>query len=447
MLLDHIKALFHVDILSIIMIVLVNFIGIIVYCFSRTYMKGDQHYRYFLRNMCCLLTSIIIMTMADNLFLFLSAWCCCNWMLVKLIVHKSTWQAAKASGSRAAQNFILGFIFVMLAFALMYHATGSFSIQYIIHHAQTTGYMLMALILLLLGAMTQSAIWPFQGWLISSLNAPTPVSAIMHAGIVNGGGFLLARFAPLYFNAPALLDIIFIVGIATALLGSLWKLMQHDVKRMLGCSTMGQMGFMLAQCGLGLFAAALAHLCWHGMFKAYLFLASGGAAQEKRLDLGYPPSLICFLFALVCGALGSYLFAIISHINFIPTDTRLIVVGIVFIAGSQLALTLLRGAAFKIWPLAMLATALLGLFYGVNVYLFDELLSPLNLMQAQPLNAVHISAMFILIFAWLCILFIRYANYKSELPDRLLKSYVKTLNQSQPHPTTITTHRKGYDYV
>ena len=442
-----IVGMFHVDILSIIMISLVSFIGIVVYFFSRRYMKGDDLYQQFFLNILVLLISVILITIADNLVLFLSAWCCCNLILARLIVHKSTWKAAKASGRLATRNFILGFSFIILAFAILYKVTGSLSIQYIVHNSNDYWYTLIALILLLMGAMTQSAIWPFHDWLISSLNAPTPVSALMHAGIVNGGGFLLARFAPLYFNFPKFLSIIFMVGLTGALLGSLWKLMQHDVKRMLACSTMGQMGFMFVQFGLGFFASGLAHLFWHGMFKAYLFLASGSAAQEKRLDLGCPPSLVCFLFSLACGALGSYIFAIINHKNWLPSDTSLIIVGIVFIAGSQLALTVLRGASVKKFPLAMIVTSVMATLYGANVYFFDLILSPLELMQPQPLTIVHVISLIMLAISWLFILFFRYSNYKADLPNWLMRSYVKALNNSQPYPDTITSYRKGYDYV
>ena len=87
----------------------------------------------------------------------------------------------------------------------------------------------------------------------------------MHAGLVNGGGFLIVRFAPLYLNYPGILNIIFIIGLSTAIMGTLWKLMQSDIKRMLACSTMAQMGFMIAQCGLGLFSAAIAHIILHGL--------------------------------------------------------------------------------------------------------------------------------------------------------------------------------------
>ena len=440
-------GMLHIDMLSTIMISLVSFIGIIVYVFSRRYMKGDALYRQFFWNILILLLSVILMTVSDNLLLFLSAWCCCNWILAQLIIHKSSWKAAKASGRLAIGNFMLGFGFILLSFSLLYKETGSLSIQYIVQSSMDYWYASIALIMLLMGAMTQSAIWPFHRWLTSSLNSPTPVSALMHAGIVNGGGFLLARFAPLYFNSPAMLNMIFIVGLTTALLGSLWKLMQHDVKRMLACSTMGQMGFMFVQFGLGLFASAVAHLCWHGMFKAYLFLASGSAAQEKRLDLGYPPSFICFLFSLVCGALGSYIFSIINHKNWLPSDTSLIIVGIIFIAGTQLSLTVLRGAYFKRLPIAIVFTAIMATLYGANVYFFDFILSPLALMQPQPLSPLHFIAFIMFTIAWLFILFLRYSNNKAELPIWLLRSYVKTLNSSQPHPDTITNYRKGYDYA
>ena len=174
----------------------------------------------------------------------------------------------------------------------------------------------------------------------------------MHAGLVNGGGFLLARFAPLYVEHSILLTAIFVIGLATALLGTLWKLMQSDVKRMLACSTMGQMGFMLAQCGLGLFPAAVAHLVWHGLFKAYLFLASGGAAQEKRLDLGYPPKPATFFLALLCGVAGSLGFALTSAQSWFAGDTTLVLMVVAFLAASQFALPILREKALRTLPFA-----------------------------------------------------------------------------------------------
>jgi NAD(P)H-quinone oxidoreductase subunit 5 len=443
----NILTIFHIDTLSIIMICLVSFIAAIVYSFSKRYMKGDALYQSFFSKILILPLCVITVSISDNLILFLAAWFCCNLILSQLIVHKPTWLASKASGKLARQNFIVGFALITLAFAIFYQTTGSLSIQYIVHNPQDSSYTLIALSALVMGAMTQSAIWPFHRWLISSLNSPTPVSALMHAGIVSGGGLLLARFSPIYFNYPNTLSLIFIIGLTSALLGSLWKLMQHDVKRMLACSTMGQMGFMFVQMGLGLFASALAHLCWHGLFKCYLFLDSGSAAQEKRINLHYSPNVLCFVFSLACGALGAYIFQMTTHKSFSVSDTTLIILSIVFIIGTQLSLSVLRDSPFKRFPLAISMTIIMASLYGANVYLFDLLLSPLNLTQPQPLNIFHISALVILSLTWLFILLIKYSNIKASVPNWLLKLYVQTLNSSQPHASTITTHRKGYHYV
>jgi NAD(P)H-quinone oxidoreductase subunit 5 len=302
-------------------------------------------------------------------------------------------------------------------------------------------------VLLLIGAMTQSAIWPFHRWLTSSLNSPTPVSAIMHAGLVNGGGFLLTRFAPLYLEHSTLLTVIFAIGLVSALLGTLWKLMQSDVKRMLACSTMGQMGFMLIQCGLGLFPAAVAHLVWHGMFKAYLFLASGGAAQEKRFDLSYPPNPFTFICALICGVIGSIGFSYATCKSWFADDTTLLLMVVAFLAASQFALSILCHKIRQKIPLALAATILMGLVYGSSVRLIEWMMEPMLLMHPQPLNALHIAGIIVLTLTWLLFLFIRNKDKTIESPAWILKGYVKSLNASQPHPPTVTTHRNHYQYL
>lgn len=445
--LSNVESMFYVDTLSIIVICLVSFIGIVVYAFATRYMHGDSIYFRFRKNLILLLSAVIVMSIADNLLVFLGAWFCCNWVLTRLIAHKSSWKAANASSMLALRNFLVGFSFIGLAFYMLYRFTGSLSIQNIIHNSIDTRYLLLPLCMLLFGAMSQSAIWPFNRWLISSLNAPTPVSALMHAGVVNGGGLLLTRFAPLYFNTPLMLNVIFILGLITALLGTLWKLMQNDVKRMLACSTMGQMGFMFVQIGLGFFASAIAHFCWHGLFKAYLFLASGSVAQEKRLDPSYPPRLLVFLFSLMCGLLASCIFVLVNKIDLIPLNTYLILFVMVFIAGTQLSLTILRDGVLKRLPVAMFATALLSSLYAINIHFFEKIMSP-TFMQAQPINLLHVIGLIFLTTVWLLFLFLRFnTGSKRVLSDWMSLAYVKALNGSQPHPATITSFRKGYDYV
>lgn len=136
--------------------------------------------------------------------------------------------------------------------------------------------------------MTKSAQFPFHVWLPGTIEAPTPVSAMLHAGIVNAGGFLVNRLAPLYAMAPTTLYLLFVVGSLTALTGAAAMLAQPSIKRTLVYSTMGQMGYMVMECGLGAFALAIFHLCAHGLFKATLFLNSGTNIHRARTEFKLP---------------------------------------------------------------------------------------------------------------------------------------------------------------
>ena len=442
-----ISSLFYVDALSIVMMVLVAFIGLCVSSFAWRYMKGDTKFRSFFIKLILLIVLVFTLVCADHLVLLFIAWCLSNVLLVQLMVHKTSWQAAKASGLLTARIFFLGLVCMAAALVAFYWVTGDASIQLLIHRHVYASTMLPALVLLLISAMTQSAIWPFHRWLISSLNSPTPVSALMHAGLVNGGGFLLIRFAPLYLNYSGLLAIIFVIGIISALLGTLLKLMQSDIKRMLACSTMGQMGFMLVQCGLGLFPAAVAHLVLHSMFKAYLFLASGGAAQEKRLKLDNSPRPLVFICALICGMVGSYGFRLASGETWLAGDTTFIPSFVAFLGASQCSLTLLNQNSRRNLLLALVAAGLFGSICGGNVYLIVLALKPMQLMQPMLLNGIHYLGIIVLALSWFSMLFIRDYERANQLPPWICKSYVIALNAGQPHPATVTVFRNQYKYL
>lgn len=447
MLTASLVKLFNFDMLAVIMITLVSFIGLIVGLFAARYMQGDSQYYGFFASLGLLVISVITMAASDNLLILLAAWGISNLLLIRLMIHKPTWKAARNSGWLAAKAFIIGFICLASAFILLYYCTRQTSIQAIFHSLNVNSPLsIIAMTLIVIAAMSQSAIWPFHRWLISSLNSPTPVSAMMHAGLVNGGGFLLVRFSYLYISSPTLLNIIFILGMGTALVGTLWKLMQNDIKRMLACSTMGQMGFMFVQCGLGLFPAAVAHLCWHGLFKANLFLSSNNVIQEKRLSTAPPPTATSFFLAGLCGILGSYLFSLVTHKSWLTSNTNLILLAIVLIVAVQFALSLLQTTPWKKLPMVILLTGLICVLYGFSVRIVEFILSPLHLMHPQALNAFYYIGLVLLITVWLIMLFKYKLVSNKRLSRRLPMLYVKALNASQPHPSTITSHRNHYRY-
>jgi len=441
------ESLFYIDGLAKVVICLIVFIGLIVALFAKEYLKGDSEYDFFFLVLPLLIVSVITTAAADNIFFFLASWFLSNAILTVMMIHKANWSAALASGKLAAKNFSIGFSCLSLAFILLHDQANQTSIQSILaFEYKDQAKLTIALLLILIAAMTQSAIYPFSSWLTSSLNSPTPVSALMHAGLVNGGGILLARFAPLYLNSPKILTLIFVIGIVTALIGTFWKLIQSNVKSMLACSTIGQMGFMIAQCGLGLFSAAIAHLFWHGCFKSYLFLTSGSAAQEKKFNLEYPPSLTSFAAALICGIFGILVFSIITNKTPLSLDSGLVLIVAAFIAATHFALNLLREKPLKNLAIAIILTSISAALYGTSIHVIESKLST-NLHHPQALNALHIAVIFIFISIWLSRLFLQ--NPKKE-KTRLMAMhyikmiYVKALNASQPASSTVTANRNQY---
>jgi NAD(P)H-quinone oxidoreductase subunit 5 len=440
-------SFFNIDPLAITIFMLVGSIGLVVGLFASRFMAGDRQYTSFFYLFSLLIISVICMAAADHLVLLLGSWGISNVLLVRLMIHKREWQPAANAGRLAARTFMVGFACLATACLLLYAGTGKTSIQAILRANDVANpFITGAAILLVIAAMTQSAIWPFHRWLLSSLNSPTPVSAIMHAGLVNGGGVLLARFAPLYVAQPNLLMIIFITGVGTAFAGSLWKLMQSDVKRMLACSTMAQMGFMLAQCGLGLFPAAIAHLCWHGLFKANLFLASNSAQQEKRYANERSPSISQLFLAMICGFYGTYVFTLASNQMWSATDSSLVLFGMVWIAASQLVLKLQQGLTWKSIAIILAIITMTAGLYGFSIFAIEYMVSPLHLMQPQPLNIIHLVALAIALLMWIAMLFKKNIGTVSAVRNVFARCYVNALNASQPHPSTVTSFRNQYRY-
>ena len=147
-------------------------------------------------------------------------------------------------------------------------------------------------ILVVVAALSRSAQFPFHRWLPATLAAPTPVSALLHAGVVNAGGILLIRLAPLSRREVAQ-ALTIAAGAATMVYGATIMLVKPDVKGALAHSTTAQMGFMILTCGLGLWAAAVIHLVAHGFYKSTLFLSSGSAvAAPPRGERCRPPPVL-----------------------------------------------------------------------------------------------------------------------------------------------------------
>lgn len=441
--------IFSSDNLAIIMLILVTTVLISIAFFAQRYLQGDDKYCSFYVKLSGLYIALITLICANNLFIMWLSWGLVDIFLVTLMIHKKKWAAAYNSGILAAKYLLSGWLLLGIAFICIYHHNSSLDINYLVHnnYSFTAVEINFAMLLILITSMIQSAIFPFHKWLISSLNAPTPVSALMHAGIVNGGGLLLTKFAPLFLANSLWLNIIFTIGLFTALLGTFWQLLQANVKSMLACSTMGQMGFMLMQCGCGLFAAAIAHLCWHGFFKAYLFLSSGNIARDYKLSSSHNWQALTIVNAVICGIIGSTIFAILTRKFVFITNTNLILIIVALLTAIKLILPVLIENPVANLPFAITITITMSILYSLSINLIEIPLITMKLNQAQQLNIVHKIGIAFLCIPW-GIMFCRdkIPIHKFIKIQYLAKLYVSALNHSQPSMKTISSYHHDYQY-
>lgn len=277
-----IGAAIYIDALTAVVLVLVSGVGAVVARYSVNYLDGDPRHGYFTRWLCLTLAAVQWLVLSGNLALSFAAWIATSAGLHQLLIYYPERQAAVLAARKKFVASRLGDGCLLAALILLHRATGTLAIADLLHApgASLSG----AGALIALTALLKSAQLPTHGWLTEVMETPTPVSALLHAGIINAGGFLVLRLWPLIAASPASLVLLLAVGGATAIVGSLALPEQTSVKARLAWSTIAQMGFMMMQLGLGAFAAALAHLVCHALYKAYAFLTAAGAAERGAPD-------------------------------------------------------------------------------------------------------------------------------------------------------------------
>ena len=422
------------------------FISLVIQAYSLRHLGGHRWKRRAFRYFVALTISLMAFALADNILLLAVALGVSNFLLSRLVGHQQNWAAARASGRLAWRQLGLGSALLALTVGILYFNLGSLSLQSLAESTIENPWLSITASLLILSAMAQSAIWPLHRWLIASANAPTPVSAFMHAGLVNGGALILYKFAPILRQVEWSSTALVLTGAITAVLGTTWMLVQTDVKRTLTCSTMGQMGFMILQCGLGLFPAALSHMIWHGFFKASLFLSAGStvkAAKNQSLRLEGPNALPVFGFGIVVGLGGGLIFR-----QFTPDiggldSTYLLLLVFCSITCAHAVMAILQP---RLSPGRAVLAAALGLFgatvYGASVWLVESQMAPL---PAPPLNALHLAILTIFVLGWLAMIFRGYLP--RLLGERLTAPlYVRVLRDSQPERTTMSPQRGQYHF-
>jgi NAD(P)H-quinone oxidoreductase subunit 5 len=367
-------------------------------------------------------------------------------VMAKLIGIFDGWQQAQAAATVARNYFLASSALLGVALTSLWWATGATTISGIAAASETLAgpVWLVAAGALVLAAAIQSALVPFHNWLLSSMTAPTPASALMHAGFVNAGGILLIRFAPVVTVDATLMLAVVVGGAASALLGKLLKSVQVDTKTRLGCSTTGQMGFMIMQAGLGFFGAAITHLVLHGFYKAYLFLSSGEEIEHTSPTNGThetsgagPTGVVVTVLAALAGGV---LFALLTGKG-TGTDSGLLLTGLV-------VLTTLHATRSTLWSRALPATYRFGVaplvflsaiaVYGLAYTAVEAVMADVRLVTVPvELTVVHgvVAAAFLAAY-----LAIETGIYRRS--DRL---YVALLNATRAPSGTLLTSTEEYD--
>ena len=302
------------DPVAAVMLLLVTFIGVIVVRYSDSYLRAEPGQVRFIGWLCATLASVILLVAASTLPVLIGAWIATSLFMHRLLLFYPDRSGARRAARKKFVTARIGDVALIGAAGCLWFAYQSLDIATILADARDGmggGWAVGAAALLAIAAILKSAQFATHGWLTEVMETPTPVSALLHAGVINAGGFLLIRFADVMLLAPGVLATLVMVGGLTAIVGGLVMLTQPAVKTSLAWSTIAQMGFMILQCGLALFPLALLHIIAHSLYKAHAFLAAGGAveriaAARRPGPVAVPgPKAVMWAFAL---ALGIYAF-------------------------------------------------------------------------------------------------------------------------------------------
>ncbi len=285
------KAEFLFDPLSAVMLLVVTGVGFLIHVYSVGYMHGDPGYHRFYAYLNLFMFSMLILVLSHNLLLMFVGWegvGLCSYLLIGFYFDR---KSAADAGKKAFIVNRIGDVGFVLGIFLTFIIFGSLDFSAIFGQidpmSQSTGIEsgigpLTAIgLLLLVGAVGKSAQIPLYVWLPDAMEGPTPVSALIHAAtMVTAGVYMVVRCSPIYAHAPVAMQVVAVIGIATALMAATIALAQRDIKRVLAYSTVSQLGYMFVAAGVGAFSAAIFHVMTHAFFKALLFLGAGSVIHS-----------------------------------------------------------------------------------------------------------------------------------------------------------------------
>ena len=288
----------YIDQLTVLLLLLVTGVSFVVHAYSSRYMIGESRYARFFSVMALFTFAMVTLVMSNNLLMIFMCWEIMGICSYLLISHQADRNAACKAATKAFLVNAVADVGLLFGVILTFATFDTLDIRQILSQAPSMSGQTINLLgwagwechvqtitlitlFLFMGCLGKSAQIPFHVWLPNAMEAPTPVSALIHAAtMVNAGPFLLVRFSTLVMLSPVAMTVIAIVGGTTALFAAVVSLTQSDIKKILAYSTISQIGFMVMTCGVGAFSAAVFHLLAHGCLKGFLFLSTGSQLES-----------------------------------------------------------------------------------------------------------------------------------------------------------------------
>jgi NADH-quinone oxidoreductase subunit L len=272
---------FAVDHLTLVMLGIVTGVGFLIHVYSVGYMADEEGYWRFFAYLNLFMFFMLVLVLSASFLLMFVGWegvGLASYLLIGFYFKRDS--AVNAGKKAFIVNRVGDFGFLLAMFLLIAHF-GSLDFANVFGQVNavpglTGGFLTAICLLLFVGAVGKSAQIPLYIWLPDAMEGPTPVSALIHAAtMVTAGVYMVARCHVLFDRSPFALDVVAIIGCATAFFAATIGMVQHDIKRVLAYSTISQLGYMFLGCGVAAYEAGIFHLMTHAFFKALLFLSAG----------------------------------------------------------------------------------------------------------------------------------------------------------------------------
>ena len=408
---ENLGLSFRIDALSMLFFGMIALLAVIIVKYSINYLDGDHRQGVFIGRIAATIASVQLFVLSGNLLILFLAWVLTSLFLHRLLVF---YRDRPRAITAATKKFIvarIADIFLLISFMLLYNKVGSGSLTTIfeaIEQGTVNGAPLILeipAVFLVLAALFKSAQFPFHGWLVEVMETPTPVSALLHAGVLNAGPFIIMRFAFVMNQTEIASSILLVMGGLTALFASVVFMTQSSIKTALGYSSIAHMGFSLFICGTGAYSAAVLHIVAHSFYKAHAFLSSGSSVdliRSKRIAI---PERLGNPLLIILGVLltfGIYMgIAIVFGVDF-NSNFSLLAVGLVIVMSLTLMMSAVLDSKRSLSTLlasgvlvAIVATA----FFGFEKLFHTVLSGEFPTVSTLSTNLMFVVGLMLLLFA------------------------------------------------